>query len=416
MVELGDLFRDEFITYVKAKDRAVIAFIVEENRRMKSGNKEALKLNRDEMQERYDKLLEKFVCDNYEKYKSYINERETLRQIVIKNGLYQDNYIDTLSGIRQEQNVQATKDENNVKKIDKLEIKSASKKYAESSKQENTQIKKIKKRKVSRKRFNKIAMTAGKILLTVALFTGIYTAVDKITDTIDFNNAKATYEQVQDNYKFEPKNDTLDDRKANIFYQQAPDFAQLEASYPGLVGYITGGMYPNGFPVMLGDMTDTNTYYLKHLPTGEANNVGSICLDENSDLNLKNDVSYAFVHNVPTYEAIDGYADEVNNTNPMYYYTKTGCYELQPMAYTIEDDLKYGNMSDEEKTDYINDIRGRSTWNSDVTVGPDDNIMGIFTCLDTSDVNYHIHPEDRQVSWFKINPIYENINTMARTN
>lgn len=80
-------FLDGFIIYVKTEEPSVMAFILEEYRNKDVEIKESSNFDKGAQVQKYNELLEKFVCKNYEVYKSYINESEKLKQIAIKNNL-----------------------------------------------------------------------------------------------------------------------------------------------------------------------------------------------------------------------------------------------------------------------------------------------------------------------------------------
>lgn len=338
--------------------------------------------------EKGNELLAQFIYENRYSMEDYINSIEAFKSIleekIQKEETTPDNADDefdkALGGI------QPTED---------MDISSV-----EDSAQEELQDNKPKKHNLIKKNIVKIAIVA---VLGAVLGGGGYITFSEHQKDIDTAAAIETYAET-------PTYDISNMANAENREIQGPNFDELEQQYPGVVGFVQGGLLRDGYPVMPGDIGDTNTKYLNHLPNGDANSIGSICFNENNNPNLTDDVSVMFAHNNGVFNVIGGYGNEENAVNYMYYFTRNGCYELQPFAYTIEDDLKSGDMSDEEKMNYIGEVKNNSSIHPAVEIGLDDRVMAVYTCLDTNDPNYYLKPNDRQVVWFKVNPVYENLN------
>lgn len=140
------------------------------------------------------------------------------------------------------------------------------------------------------------------------------------------------------------------------------------------------------YPVL---RAEDNDYYLSHLYTKERNRMGSIFIDcRNTGLFTdKNTVMYG--HNMKSGAMFNTLAeykqqDYYDMMPTMKLYTPDGDYVIELFAGTVEDGnyefVQFEFSSDEAFMEYVNGIRSRSTFQSDVVVEPTDQIVTLCTC------------------------------------
>ena len=164
------------------------------------------------------------------------------------------------------------------------------------------------------------------------------------------------------------------------------DFSGLQEINPEIVGWIKGEGTGIDYPVM---QADNNSYYLTHLYNGEYNNNGSIFMDyrNSGDFSDKNTVLYGHhMRNGNMFGDLEQYKDqEFFNAHPvMMLYTPGGDYLIELISGTVEDGtyefVRFDLENNDSFLNYMEGLRSRSTFISDVEVQIDDQIIALCTC------------------------------------
>lgn len=164
------------------------------------------------------------------------------------------------------------------------------------------------------------------------------------------------------------------------------DWSPIWESVENSVAWIRCSGTNINFPVVQGS---DNDYYLTHLPNGTVNKAGSIFMDylNNSDFTDDNTIIYG--HNM---RSGDMFAPLGNYKQQTYYeehpvielQTPQGGYEIQLFAgYIMEDakeELTINFESSREFTQYLAQIRERSTFDADVAIAWGDRLVTLCTC------------------------------------
>lgn len=249
------------------------------------------------------------------------------------------------------------------------------------------------------------------VTLTASLLLG---GASVALETIDIEKGKEQYSQMENQVDLGTLGNVSDDLlEENPEY----DFDKLSEEYPDIVGYISGPCLPQPYPVVKDSILATEAYYADHLPNKTESSIGSICFNKENDFNLMDDYSVMYAHNIDgaMFGDLSNYEDPEymnNEENYFIYHTKYGKYKLEPFSYYTSENVPYGNFSDEEKIQMINNLKSNEIVNSNIEVGVDDNIVTLFTCLEVTDPNYYIHPELRVMVACKVTPLilYNDIN------
>lgn len=242
----------------------------------------------------------------------------------------------------------------------------------------------MKYQKVTRKQ--KVARMIAKVSLVTALLgAGGMVMVNKFmpdepTDSIQVGINE--YEEVES---------TLENTKGENEIEPKYDFEELKKDYPDIIGVIEGPCLSQAYPVVHDKLS--GGYYLNHLPSGEESGLGSVCFNEENQVNLQDDFSIIYAHNIEGAmfgDLEDYYSDPKNVETPLYFYTPYGEYELIPFASFHTNEAVYGNFDEKDKMEIIETFKNKSDINTNVEITSDDNLISLFTCLDYSDPEYGI--------------------------
>ena len=187
----------------------------------------------------------------------------------------------------------------------------------------------------------------------------------------------------------------LDKKEGETFYRNVlpstniKDINKLENEYEGATGYIEIPDTSISYPIMQGK---DNSYYLKHLPNGKSNKMGSIFLDyRNNGFNDKNTIIYGHNFNNGTM-----FSDLLNYKSSEFYkkhsnykiYTSDKVIEVSIVAVYIADATKeelpinFESLDDFES--YMNMALKNSLINSNESIGYDDSLITLCTCSNGS--------------------------------
>lgn len=186
----------------------------------------------------------------------------------------------------------------------------------------------------------------------------------------------------------------LDKKEGETFYKNVlpstdtKDINKLVNEYKGATGYIEIPDTNISYPIMQGE---DNSYYLKHLPNGERNKMGSIFIDyRNNGFNDKNTIIYGHNFNNGTmFSDLLSYKSDEFYKNHSYYkiYTSDGVIEVSIFAIYIadatEEELQI-NFEANDFEDYLNRILKNNLINSEVMVDSDDSLITLCTCSNGS--------------------------------
>ena len=164
------------------------------------------------------------------------------------------------------------------------------------------------------------------------------------------------------------------------------DFNSLLAQNPQVVGWIYSPDTVISYPVLKGE---DNDYYLHHTLNGTENSSGSIFMDAvcEDDLSQHNTILYGHhMNNGSMFASLAEYKQEgyLEAHPKLFYYTPTQNYELQVFACFVtggdSDVYAFNFPTESEFVDFVNRMRSRSNFDTDVVVGEGDHIMTLSTC------------------------------------
>ena len=186
----------------------------------------------------------------------------------------------------------------------------------------------------------------------------------------------------------------LDKKEGETFYKNVlpstniKDINKLENEYEGATGYIDIPNTNISYPIMQGE---DNSYYLKHLPNGDRNKMGSIFLDyRNNGFNDKNTIIYGHNFNNGTmfsdllnYKSFEFYKNHSNYK----IYTSDKVIEVAIFAVYIADATKDElpiNFESTDYDDYLDMVLESNLINSEVSIDSEDNLITLCTCSNGS--------------------------------
>ena len=169
--------------------------------------------------------------------------------------------------------------------------------------------------------------------------------------------------------------------------QAGPDWESLQREYPGLEGWISAPDIGIDYPVM---QADDNRYYLRHLPDGSYNSVGSVFLDADSDPLLNDPLTPVYGHHVSDgtmFSPLTGYLDgEFAALHPvMTWYTPRGAYTVEIVAAHETDGSdnsflwEYAAADEQGRARWLEQLAERSAIRGPQP-GPDDRLLALVTC------------------------------------
>lgn len=182
-----------------------------------------------------------------------------------------------------------------------------------------------------------------------------------------------------------PQNSSESEKKTENAWPEV-DFEGLAAINPDIVGWIYSEDTPINYPIVQG--TD-NSYYLKHLYTGEYNGAGSIFLDSrnSSDFSDRHTIVYGHhMQNGSMFSSLTGYKkQDYYEAHPiLYLITPEKNYEIEVFAgyvASVKDDAWQITFDSEESFQaWIGRAIEKSTFSSNITPVATDRIITLSTC------------------------------------
>lgn len=165
-----------------------------------------------------------------------------------------------------------------------------------------------------------------------------------------------------------------------------PDFSALKELSGDATAWIYSEGTPIDYPVVQGN---DNTFYLTHLHDGTSNRVGAIFLDYRNASDFSDQNSILYGHHMKSGKM---FAELENYKEQSYYdkhpfltlYTQNGIYRIELMAGYVVDgsvnDLEMNFENEEKLNEFIQQAKGKSTFDCAVTVSGQDRIITMVTC------------------------------------
>ena len=134
---------------------------------------------------------------------------------------------------------------------------------------------------------------------------------------------------------------------------------------------------------------DDNDKYLRHLLDGSYHRFGTLFFDYRNDLSgdrLNDDISYIYGHNIRAgtmFHTLENFTKQSFYDSHHYYvlYLPSVTYRVDIFAMTVVNEntkLRFEYPEDAQK--YLDGLKERSVFKSDLQVTPEDQIIGLFTC------------------------------------
>lgn len=169
----------------------------------------------------------------------------------------------------------------------------------------------------------------------------------------------------------------------------AVDFEFLREMIPDITAWIYCEGTGIDYPVVQG--TD-NEYYLDHLPDGSKNKLGSIFVDYRNSADFTDGNSIIYGHHIKSggmFGLLEHYKEqEYYDEHPvMTLYTPVCTYKIEFIAGYVVDAARESLPRDfadiEEFENYIEEVRLRTVFNSEVTASAGDKLLALCTCTYT---------------------------------
>ncbi|MBR2594037.1 MAG: class B sortase [Firmicutes bacterium] len=206
------------------------------------------------------------------------------------------------------------------------------------------------------------------------------------TDTYQALRTEVQSSTLTVTWKGSAKNGEINEVKTVLEPLVSMDFSSLLEINPEIVAWIRIEGTNIDYPVM---QTVNNIYYLTHMYNGEYNNSGSIFMDYrcNADFSDKNTVFYGHhMRNSTMFGDLEKYkSQEFYDYNPnITIFTPEGDFVIELISGTVENGnyefVRFDLENDDDFLSYIDELRRRSTFTSDVEVRADDQIICLCTC------------------------------------
>jgi len=164
------------------------------------------------------------------------------------------------------------------------------------------------------------------------------------------------------------------------------DFRALSEGFSGIVGWIKLEGTAIDYPIM---QWTNNSYFLSRLPDGTSHRSGSVFLDYRNNADFSDKGNSIYAHESKTQDMFGSLKNyrrqEFYEEHPtVYIYTPVKDYELVLIAgYLVDSGVEIpplGFKDEDAFFSHIDNIKSRSFFKSDVSVGPDDRLVNLCTC------------------------------------
>ena len=265
----------------------------------------------------------------------------------------------------------------------------------------------------TKKPAGRIIRMALLLVFSVGLLVGLYqcfhilhvnkTALDAYTKlSTDILGADATGKKVTSSDPSETESGDFGEKR-----RQSIDFTELQKLYPEIVAWISAPEIGIDYPVM---QTDNNTFYLTHLYDGSKNTNGAVFMDCNNADSFRDTNTVIYGHNMKNgrmFGPLEKYQsrDFYDTCPTMLLYTPEGDYLVELVSGTVENGdygfVKFNFDHPDELVGYVEELKARSTFKSEVEVCPEDRILSMCTCT------YGRRDNDRYMLVGKLTELYE---------
>lgn len=240
--------------------------------------------------------------------------------------------------------------------------------------------------KKKKKKQSKAVRILLDIILVAALITAGYSGYRLYTGMQEYHESKEVYDDI--NQKVIVHKDTEEDT-----FQI--DWDALRNQNADTAGWIRLKDSNIDYPFVY---ASDNAYYLTHLFDGTYNRSGCVFVDANNQHNFldKNTVLYAHhMHNGTMFADVENYKDSsyYSTHKEIEIYTPEQNYVMYPVAGIVttgtDDYVRYSFTDDADYMNYVKYFTDRSTFQSDETIQPEDQMVMLSTCsYDVDDGRY----------------------------
>ena len=236
-----------------------------------------------------------------------------------------------------------------------------------------------------KKKLSKAGVMLFRVILIVSIATAAYSGFQLYKGLKDYRESENSYTNLANETKTETESIVEEETGETYEYDKA-NFTALAEINPDVAGWLSLDGTVINYPVVQG--TD-NDYYLEHLFTRETNHTGCIFIDfrNQKDFSDRNTAMYAHhMRNGSMFAELEGYRqqDYYEAHKELILQTPDAVYLIQPFAGLLSDGyteyVQFDFPTDESFMSYVNDLRSKSTFNSDVEVTAEDRIVTMSTC------------------------------------
>ncbi len=236
-----------------------------------------------------------------------------------------------------------------------------------------------------KKKLSKAGIMFFRIVLVVSIATAAYSGFQLYKGLKDYRESENSYTALASETK--TQTESVVEEETGITYQyDKANFTALAEINPEVAGWLSLEGTVINYPVVQG--TD-NEYYLEHLFTRETNHTGCIFVDyrNSKDFSDRNTAMYAHhMRNGSMFAELEGYRqqDYYETHKELILQTLDAVYLVQPFAGLLSDGyteyVQFDFPTDESFLTYVNELREKSTFTSDVEVTANDRIVTLSTC------------------------------------
>lgn len=236
-----------------------------------------------------------------------------------------------------------------------------------------------------------------RIILAISLILIVVAAVNIVILSREYqagiNEYKALeqYVEVVDNMKPTQKEETEEDAEEVVKESVIPvslqiDYAQLKTINEDFVGWIYYEPLELSYPIVRGN---DNEYYTHYTFENESNSSGAIFMDFLNRPNFEDFNTIIYGHNMRNGTMFGSLKKLLNDNsiieeNPYFYIfteNRAFMYEIASVYITNSESATYDLIeTEEDQSNYIEYIKGVSTWSWDKEIVPQDKIVTLSTC------------------------------------
>ena len=250
---------------------------------------------------------------------------------------------------------------------------------------ENDPPKKDKPKEKKKKKHSKTGVMIFRVILILSIATAAYSGFQLYKGLKDYRESENSYTALATETKAETESVVEEETGVTYEYDKA-NFTALAEINPDVAGWLSLKGTVINYPVVQG--TD-NDYYLEHLFTRETNHTGCIFIDYRNakDFSDRNTAMYAHhMRNGSMFAELEGYRTQeyYEEHKELILQTPDALYLIQPFSGLLSDGyteyVQFDFPTDESFMTYVNDLKAKSTFNSDVEITPNDKIVTMSTC------------------------------------